>query len=322
MATWEYNPNGSNSVTFTMGEDEYTTTSTSIDSKAQSFVDGLAELGISATVVDGVVQISGNATKIETEKPTLSDKPTVVNTKNSSNLINSIKESNTNTNSYLNQQNVILDNHSKIMQEHNELTRELISSIKASNAINASSSAQALDSINKISSSIGDLIAVTQMGNYLNESSVDNQISTNRKIVEGVANQTATNTKIVEGILSQTATNTKIVEGITSQTATNTKTNEHYDYQKEKNVTASDGTQYSPREIQAKSNAEHHLDKKGHNTMDWSAGFVDLLDDLEIEDGEETSLKNLLELLKTVPFEVINLHDDGKALFKREVVNG
>lgn len=120
----------------------------------------------------------------------------------------------------------------------------------------------------------------------------------------------------IHGALNFTAENMYFLAN--TQSTTNTKIQESLDYAKTKSITASDGTQYSPREIEAKANAEHHLDKKGHNTMDWSLGFVDALSPLD-EDLEETSLKNLLELLKTTPLETINSFDDGKSIFKREV---
>lgn len=138
------------------------------------------------------------------------------------------------------------------------------------------------------------------------------------------AERTDTNTDLLSSIANslisrndnQALANEKIVEGITNQIATNTKIQESLDYEKTPSVAASNGNTYSPREVSAKSNAEHYIDKKGHNTMDWGAGFIDALD---LDDEDDTNLLlALIEKLKTTPFEVINSFDDGRSMTKKE----
>lgn len=275
--------NGNTTVLFQSGKDSVTQIGTDLTSPAYDFLSSLDDIGITWEIVNGVPTLTGNAKPESVAKPEIVEKPSVNNSNSSNNLINAIKESNTNSNSYMNQQNVILDNHTKLLKENNDINRQIADALHNANSINANNSA---------------VLAASSL-----------------QSVEQLKTQNIILSAQVEATLELANAFHRLAN---TQSTTNIKIQESLDYAKTKSITASDGTQYSPREIEAKANAEHHLDKKGHNTMDWSAGFVDALSPLD-EDLEETSLKNLLELLKTTPLEVINLFDDGKSIFKREV---
>jgi len=95
---------------------------------------------------------------------------------------------------------------------------------------------------------------------------------------------TTANKTIAEGVQNQIQTNAKIVENLD-------KKNEHYDFQKEGTPELKDsgGNQISPREVEAKKNAEQLIEQEDTNktTFDEISDFVE--DALGIvEDGLET----------------------------------
>lgn len=287
-----YADGGNNNIIFNSTNGDTTVNGPDFTSPAYDFLNGLSDLGITWTIDNGVINIVGNAKPSDMipVAPVVKQVPVVTPQHDSTGLVGVIKENNSNNSSLLNQQNVILDNHSKLLKESNDINRVLAEQMIRANDINAMSSAATSTALNRI-------VELKQIQNAAN--------LYNSYIQEDIVN-----------VLNKSAVaNTALSD---SQVNTNTKIDEHYDYQKDGSITASDGTAHTPRDIQAKSNAEHHLDKKGHNTMDWETGFVDVLDSLEIEDNEETSLKNLLELLKTTPLELINSFDDGRSISKKE----
>lgn len=279
------------SVTFNMGNDDVTVVGSDLTSAKYDFLNGLSDLGINWTINNGVVEITGNANPSEMIPVAQEVKqvPDVTPQHNSTGLVGAIKENNSNTSSLLNQQNVILDNHSKLLKESNDINRVLAEQMIRANDISAMTATT-------IATSFDRLIELKRVENASN--------LYNSYIQEDMVN-----------VLNKSAVANKALAD--SQLITNSKTNEHYDYQKSGVITDSDGTQYSPREIQAKANAEHHLDKKGHNTFDWGLGFIEAVSGLDTTD-EDTALKDLFDLLKTTPFDKFDFLDNSKFALRKE----
>lgn len=308
-----YVDGGNDNVKFISGADAVTVAGIDLTSAKYDFLNGLSDLGINWTVNNGVIEITGNANPKDMIPVAQEVKqvPEVTPQHNSTGLVGAIKENNNNTSSLLNQQNVILDNHSKLLKESNDINRVLAEQMIRANDISAMTAATISTSFDRLI----ELKRVENASNIYNSYIQEDMVN--------VLNKSAVATKALSD--SQVQTNTKISQGVDSQVVTNSKTNEHYDYQKSGEVTDSDGTKYSPREIQAKANAEHHLEKKDSNEFDWKEFFLYTLGDSDnpndtIDDDLETSLLDLLEHLKTAPLETFDRIDNAKYLTRKETV--
>lgn len=119
---------------------------------------------------------------------------------------------------------------------------------------------------------------------------------------------------LAEGVADQIATNAKIVENLT-------KKNDHLDFLKDGTTELKDsnGNQIKPREVEAKNNAEHHIDKEALNTFD-SQNLIDALESANVNDDTEiTELANLLKGLLTGLDKTKFNTDQNQTLFKVEV---
>lgn len=99
---------------------------------------------------------------------------------------------------------------------------------------------------------------------------------------------TEANQKIAEGVEDQKATNAKLVEKLDKQI-------EHYDFLKDGKDTLKDskGNVIKPREVKAKNDAEHHIDKEAFNKFD-SSVLIDSLDEIDKDfDSDVETIKNL-----------------------------
>ena len=119
---------------------------------------------------------------------------------------------------------------------------------------------------------------------------------------------------IASGVEDQKTTNAKIVENLA-------KKNEQLDFLKNGDTSLKDssGQVIKPREVEAKNNAEQHIDKKAFNTFD-NQHLIDALDASETNNDEETKyllglLKNLLTGLDNNKFNT----DQNQNLFKKVV---
>lgn len=144
---------------------------------------------------------------------------------------------------------------------------------------------------------------------------IDNKINVDTSTIGSAIETIAdANKTISEGVSSQIETNTKIVDNLE-------KKNEHLDFLKGVNSTLKDsqGNKVVPREIRALKDSEFHHDMKTMNTADIST-FVDGLGVglSEFDEDDESSLKSLLDALKSFSLTSID-SSDNRLLFKKEV---
>lgn len=128
-----------------------------------------------------------------------------------------------------------------------------------------------------------------------------------------ISNQTLKTTVNVDTTKLSEA-NVKIAESLEVQ-------KEHYIFLKNGDTSLKDssGEVIKPREVEAKNNAEQHIDKKAFNTFD-NQHLIDALDASETNEDEETKdllglLKNLLTGLDNNKFNT----DQNQNLFKKAV---
>lgn len=144
---------------------------------------------------------------------------------------------------------------------------------------------------------------------------IDNKINVDTSTIGSAIETIAdANKTISQGVSSQIETNTKIVDNLE-------KKNEHLDFLKGVNSTLQDsqGNKVVPREIKALKDSEFHHDMKTMNTADIST-FVDGLGAglSEFDEDDESSLKSLLDALKSFSLTSID-SSDNRLLFKKEV---
>lgn len=110
---------------------------------------------------------------------------------------------------------------------------------------------------------------------------------TMQNTIDTSALTTATAT-LATGVENQIATNAKIVEKLDKEI-------EHYDFLAKGVDTLKDskGNIIKPREVEAKNNAEHHIDKESFNKFD-SSVLIDSLDEIDKDfDSDVETIKNL-----------------------------
>lgn len=144
---------------------------------------------------------------------------------------------------------------------------------------------------------------------------IDNEINVDTSTIGSAIETIAdANKTISQGVSNQIETNTKIVDNLE-------KKNEHLDFLKGVNSTLKDsqGNNVIPREIKALKDSEFHHDMRTMNTADIST-FVDGLGAglSEFDEDEDSSLKSLLDALKSFSLTSID-SSDNRLLFKKEV---
>lgn len=304
--TWEMFADSS--VTFNMGNDDVTVVGSDLTSPAYDFLNGLSDLGITWSIGDnGVVNITGNANPkemIPVAKET-KEVPIVTPNYSSSGLIGAIKEQNNNTSSFLNQQNVILDNHSKLLKESNDINRVLAEQMIRANDISAMTATTIATSFDRLI----ELKKVTNASNIYNSYVQEDMVNVLNK--SGLANSS-----LVE---NQIQTNEKIVANLD-------KKNEHLDFQKNgSSLKSSDGKIIKPREVEALKNAEFAISETAENKMDYSKALGSLLDGAELgvnsEQSGDDENNNLIKELFALFIEYDNNKIDFPEQFK-EQTNG
>ena len=167
---------------------------------------------------------------------------------------NAIKMFDSKVNLALAKSKVTIDTiNAKTLIEQNEILKAQLS--------NSAITAYVLDTQSiLLSEVIGELATlntnITKQIEAIKNSSGSNNVSVNVDTTE----LTLANQKIAEGVEDQIATNQKLVESLT-------KKNEHLDYLKDGHDTLKDsaGNKIIPRDIQAKKDAEIHMDKESIN---------------------------------------------------------
>lgn len=112
---------------------------------------------------------------------------------------------------------------------------------------------------------------------------------------------------IASGVEDQKTTNAKIVENLT-------KKNEQLDFLKNGDTSLKDssGQVIKPREVEAKNNAEQHIDKKAFNTFD-NQHLIDALDASVTNDDEDMSkIEQLLKSIVNIDFSKFNAEMEQK----------
>lgn len=191
--------------------------------------------------------------------------------------------------------------------------------------------------LNANSISMGNLnIDTESIVNAINSRN-ENQIATNKKLVEGVESQKTTNTKIVENLTKQNSYYdfynngglALVSENLTTHTETLNKESEKLDFEKDglTTLTNSEGKVIKPREAKAIKDSEFAISETAENKMDYGNVLGKMFDGLDIEKPTQTGETQKDENLSMVEklFQLFTQYDNNKIDFPentKDINNG